>query len=155
MKIRKAGKKDLKEVAELMINEYSKPPFKENEPIKNVLKSLKFYYNKAKINIAEEDKKIIGVVVFQIEQWWEGSVIIIQALAVNEKFQKKGVGKLLMKFVERYALNKNVKRIYFGTNKKSSAIKFYKKLGYAIIKRRVSIQNRSSSRRNRQEIERS
>ena len=139
MKIRKAGKKDLKEVAELMINEYSKPPFKENEPIKNVLKSLKFYYNKAKINIAEEDKKIIGVVVFQIEQWWEGQVIIIQDLAVNEKFQKKGVGKSLMKFVERYALNKNVKRIYFGTNKKSSAIKFYKKLGYKIVKGKISM----------------
>ena len=139
MKIRKAGKKDLKEVAELMINEYSKPPFKENEPIKNVLKSLKFYYNKAKINIAEEDKKIIGVVVFQIEQWWEGQVIIIQDLAVNEKFQNKDVGKLLMKFVERYALNKNVKRIYFGTNKKSSAIKFYKKLGYKIVKGKISM----------------
>ena len=64
MKIRKATKKDLKEIAELMINEYSKPPFKENEPIKNVLKSLEFYYKKAKINVAEEDKKIKGVIVF-------------------------------------------------------------------------------------------
>jgi len=139
MKIRKAEKKDLKNIGELMINEYSKPPFKENEPIKNVLKSLEFYYKKAKINVAEKDKKIKGVIVFQIEQWWEGQVIIIQDLAINKEFQKKGIGKLLMNFVERYACNNNIKRIYFGTNKKSPSIKFYKKLGYKIVKGKISM----------------
>ena len=138
MKIRKATKKDLKEIAELMKKELSKSPFNERDSIKNILKSLDFYYKNAEIYLIEE-KRIVGVLVFQIELWWEGSVIIIQDLTVNKEFQKKGIGKLLMNFVERYACNNNVKRIYFGTNRKSPSIKFYKKLGYETNKDRISM----------------
>ena len=138
MKIRKATKKDLKEIAELMKKELSKSPFNERDSIKNILKSLDFYYKNAEIYLIEE-KRIVGVLVFQIELWWEGSVIIIQDLTVNKEFQKKGIGKLLMNFVERYACNNNVKRIYFGTNRKSPSIKFYKKLGYKTNKDRISM----------------
>lgn len=139
MKIRKATKKDLKEIAKLMKEELFKPPFNERDSIKNVLKSLDFYYKKAKIYLIENNRKIVSILVFQIECWWEGNVIIIQDLTVKQEFQKQNIGKSLMKFLEKYATNKKIKRIYFETNKKSSAIKFYKKLGYKINKERISM----------------
>lgn len=142
MKIRKATKKDLNEIGKLMLKEFSKPPFNEKYSLKTVLKSLNFYFQNAEIYISEIEEEIVGIIVFQIEQWWEGLVIIIQDLAVKEKFQKQNIGKELMIFVETYAKNKKVKRIYFETNKKSSAIRFYKKIGYKINKNRISMSKR-------------
>ena len=139
MKIRKATRKNLKEIGILMKKELSKPPFNEKDSMKNVLKSLNFYHKIAEIYFAEENKEIIGVLVFQIEQWWEGPIIIIQDLVVKKDFQKQNVGKDLMKFVEKYDINKKAKQIYFETNKKSRAIKFYKKSGYKINKDRISM----------------
>lgn len=142
MKIEKAIKKDLNEIGKLMLKEFSKPPFNEKDSLRNVLKSLNFYFQNAEIYISKIDGEIVGVAVFQIEQWWEGPVIIIQDLAIKERFQKKNVGKELMNFVKTYAKNKKAKRIYFETNKKSSAIKFYQKLGYKINKDRISMSKR-------------
>ena len=139
MEIRKATKKDLKEVGKLMRGEFSKPPFNEKDSIQSVLKSLNFYNKVGQIYLAEEDKKIIGTIVFQIEQWWEGKVIIIQDLAIKKGFQKQDIGKSLMRFVEKNANDKKIKRIYFETNRKSSAINFYKKLGYKVNKDRISL----------------
>jgi aminoglycoside 3-N-acetyltransferase I len=139
MKIRKAIKNDLNEIGELMLKEFSKKPFNERDSLKDVLKSLNFYFQNAEIYISEVKREIVGVITFRIEQWWEGPVIVIQDLAVKDKFQRQGVGKELMIFVEKYAKNKKAKRIYFGTNKKSSAVKFHKKIGYKIDKDRINM----------------
>ena len=138
MKIKKANKKDLKNIAKLMKEELSKSPFNEKNPFKDILKSLNFYLKNAEIFIIS-NKEILGLIVFQIEQWWEGKVIIVQDLVVKEEFQKKHIGKKLMNFLEKYAHNKKIKRIYFETNKKSPSINFYKKLGYKINKNRISM----------------
>ena len=139
MKIRKAKKKDLKEIGKLMLEEFSKYPFNEKASLKSVIKSLEFYFKDSEIYVSKNQKEIVGVLVFQIEQWWEGKIIIIQDLAVSEKFQKQNIGKELMVFLENYAKKKEVKRIYFETNKKSPTIKFYEKLGYKINKNKISM----------------
>ena len=138
MIIKKAVGGDLKEIAILMKKELSKPPFNERDSINSIIKSLTFYLKKDYIYLII-DKKVIGVVVFQIEQWWGGSVIIIQDLIIESNFKKQGLGRKLMKFVEHYAKKKKVKRIYFETSKKSPAVKFYQKIGYKINKDRVSM----------------
>ncbi|GAJ24672.1 unnamed protein product, partial [marine sediment metagenome] len=143
MKIRKAGKNDLKEIGKLMLKEFSKPPFNERASLKDVLKSLKFYFKNSKIYFSKKEEEIAGIIVFQIEQWWEGKVIIIQDLAVKEKFQKQNIGENLMKFLEDYAKKKKIKRIYFETNKKSSSVKFYQKLGYKINKDRIAMNKKT------------
>ena len=130
MKIRKAIKKDLKEIGKLMKKEFSKPPFNERDSINNVLKSLNFYFKICKIYAAKVEKEIVGVIIFKTEQYWEGSVIIIEDLAIKEKFKKQNIGKELMKFVEKYAKKKKIKSILFATHKKSKAVKFYEKMNY-------------------------
>ena len=134
MRIRKATRKDIREIAKLMIEEFSKPPFKEKTTINSVIKSLNFYFKIEKAFVAIEDKKIVGIVVFKIEQWWEGPVILIEDLAVKEDFKKQGIGKNLTDKVEEYAKEIKAKAVSFTTHKKSSAVKFYTKQGYKIEK---------------------
>jgi len=139
MKIKKAQTKNLREIGIIMKEVFSKPPFNEKSSLSSILKSLHFYYKKDKIYFAQENKEIIGVVIFGIEEWWEDAVLIIQDLAVKNKYQNKGIGRYLMKFVEAYAREHKVKRIYFQTHKKSRGVYFYKKLGYKINKNRISL----------------
>jgi len=130
MKIRKAKKGDLKEIGKLMKREFSKPPFNERDSMKNVLKSLNFYFKIGEIFVAVSTEEIIGVIIVKFEQYWEGKVLLIEDLAVDRKFQNKGIGKELMKFVEDYAKKKNARFIFFKTHEKSKSINFYKRLGY-------------------------
>jgi len=134
MKIRKATKKDIREIAKLMIEEFSKFPFKEKTTINSAIKSLNFYFKIGKSFVAEEDKKIVGIVIFKVEQWWEGPVILIEDLAVKEDFKKQGIGKKLIEKVEEYAKEIKAKSVNLITHKKSSAVKFYTKQGYKIEK---------------------
>ncbi len=137
MKIEKANKKDLKKIAKIMRTEFAKPPFKHESSLNAVLKSLSFYMGIGKIYIAQIERKIVGVVVFKEEQFWEGVVILIEDLVVDEKFKKENIEKELLEFVESYAKKRKAKLIDFITNRKSDAIKFYQKRGYKIKKDRM------------------
>lgn len=130
MIIQIATKKNIREIAKLMLEEFRKPPFNEKASLDSVLKSLSFYFKIGEVYTAINKKEIIGVVIFKIEQYWEGQIIIIEDLAVKEEYKKQNVGKTLMSKVEDYAKKNKIKRILFKTNKKSSAIKFYQKIGY-------------------------
>ena len=137
MRIRTTTKKDIREIAKLMLEEFSKPPFNEKTTINSVIKSLNFYFKIGKAFVAIEHKDIIGIAIFKVEQWWEGPVILIEDLAVKEDFQKQGIGKKLTDAVENYGKKMRVKAVSFATNKKSSAVKFYAKQGYKIEKNRI------------------
>jgi len=137
MRIRKATKKDVREIAKLMIEEFSKPPFKEKTPINSIIKSLNFYFKVGKTFVAIENKKIVGIVVFKVEQWWEGPVILIEDLAVKEDFKKQRIGKKLIEEVEKYGKKMKASAVSFAMNGKSSAVKFYTKQGYKKEKNRI------------------
>jgi predicted N-acetyltransferase YhbS len=139
MEIRQATKKDIKEVGKIMLEVFTKAPFNEKTSFDAVQKSLKFYFNIGKSFVAIEGKEIIGAIIFKIEQYWEGSVIIIEDLAVKKKFEKQGIDHMLIKEVEAYAKKNKIKSVSFDTNKKSFSIKFYQKQGYKISKNRVSM----------------
>ena len=130
MRIRDSTKNDIKRIAKLVLDEFKKPPFNERVNIKAVLKSLNFYFNIGKIYVVIDKREIIGILVFKIEQYWEGPVIIIEDLAVKEEFKKQGIEKMLMEKIESYARKNELKRILFKTHKKSPAVKFYQKIGY-------------------------
>ena len=142
MKIRKGTKNDLKKIANIMRTEFAKPPFKYKAPLNSVLKSLRFYFKIGEIYVASINQKIIGVIIFKEEQFWDGRVILIEDLAIDEKFKKQGIGKGLMNYVETYAKKRKAKFIGLITNKKSKAVKFYKKFGYKMKKDRIIMEKK-------------
>ena len=113
-----------------MLEEFRKPPFNEKVSFYDVLKSLNFYFKIGKIFIAKDKENVVGLIVCKTEQYWEGPVIIIEDLAVKEEYKEQGIGKNLITKIEDYAKQNKIKRILFKTHKKSSAVDFYKKLGY-------------------------
>ncbi len=128
--IKIANKKCIEEIANLMLAEFKKFPYNETVKINAVLKSLDFYFKIGKIYVAIEKNKIVGCLVFKIEQYWQGKVIIIEDLAVKQEFKRFGIGKSLLNELENYANKNEMFMICFNTNRKSPAIKFYRKYGY-------------------------
>ena len=130
MNIRKASTRDFVKIAKIMLEEFGKPPFKDKAPLRNVLKTLKFYNRIGVVLVLELEQRIIGSVIFKVEQYWKGRVIIIEDLVVDSKFKKDDFESFILRNVEKYAKKKNVKTIYFFTHKKSPSLNKYKKIGY-------------------------
>ena len=142
MIIRKATKRDIVEIVKLMLEEFKKPPFNERASLKYVLKSLNFYFKIGTIYIATYKKEIISVLVFKIEQWWEGPVIIIEDLAVKGEFKKRKIDRIIMNKLEYYAKKNKIKKIIFDTNIKSPSIRLFKRFGYKHRKDIISMEKR-------------
>lgn len=124
MEIKKANKNQIKEIAKLMLKEFSKSPYNEKATINSVTKSLEFYFDIGQVYVLIDNEKITGIIIFKIETYWEGKVIIIEDL----------ISDGLIDFVEDYAKKNNIKGIYFNTNKKSKEVKKYKNRRYKINK---------------------
>ncbi|MFT4303901.1 MAG: GNAT family N-acetyltransferase [Candidatus Woesearchaeota archaeon] len=55
-------------------------------------------------------------------------------LAIRKKYQKKGIGKKLVKFIETYAKKKGFRKVCLYTNKNMKKTRaFYEKIGYKYI----------------------
>ncbi|MBI2043433.1 GNAT family N-acetyltransferase [Candidatus Pacearchaeota archaeon] len=128
MKIRKATKKDLKEVAKIFREETSKKPYSTKWTEQSSYKAICELFKKAEINLAVIDDKIVGFIISRITP--EKKYAYIEELWLKSKYQGKGTGKFLMKFVEDKYKKKGVKNIGITANQKAKALYFYKKLGY-------------------------
>ena len=135
MRIRKATKKDIGGIANIMMETFSKPPWNEKWNKKNALKVINNYYKIAEIYALLIEKEIIGFIIIREEPSNLGPWINIEELAVKQKFQKKGVSKELIKFTRSLSKKRGAKIIYFSTHKKY--IKFYEKFGYKYDKNKV------------------
>lgn len=142
MEIKEASIRDIKAIARLMLDEFSKHPFKERATIDSVIKSLNFYFKLGKAFVAVINDRITGVLIFKTEQWWNGRVLLIEDLAVKDEFKNQGIGKQLLTKIENYAKRNKIKTISFNTNRKSSSIKFYEKQGYKVMANRISMEKR-------------
>jgi GNAT superfamily N-acetyltransferase len=55
----------------------------------------------------------------------------IESLFIKEEYRKKGIGKALIKFMEKEAREKNILHFHINTNMKNKTARlFYEKLGY-------------------------
>ena len=78
--------------------------------------------------IDSETGKIVGVARMQTNSPIQGQV---RCVAVSPEVQGKGVGKLLMSYLENIAYEKGFKEIVLDARK--NAVKFYLSIGYEII----------------------
>ena len=80
--------------------------------------------------IIDKNNKIIGVGRIQILNQNQSQV---RYFAIKETFRKIGLGKYLMRDLEKIAIHNNSN--YIILNARQSVIDFYKKLGYKIVKK--------------------
>ena len=128
MKIRKAMKKDLKEVAKILKMESVKKPYYEKFTPGSAMKDvLEFFKND--LYVAIDKEKIIGFISSHIVNS-DKTKAYIDELWIISDYQGKGAGKMLVKFVEEVYKKKGLSRMRLTTDKNAGAYGFYKKLKY-------------------------
>jgi len=140
IKIRKATKKDFKELAEILINESSKKPYNEKYTFKTALKEISKFV-KDELYVAVDEKNIIGFIASGITLDNKQKAYINE-LWLKPIYQKKGIGKTLVTFIEKIYKKKGVKIIRLVAKRKAGAFKFYKKINYGEYKELVFMEKK-------------
>lgn len=132
IKIRKAEKTDINEIAKIFKEEFAKKPFFDKWSEENALKKIKGYFkdHDYEIYVAEVKKEVAGFLIVSSFQWTTRLEGYIDQIAVSEKFQGLGVGKMLMSKAENYFRKNKIKEVTLYTERKSDAARFYEKIGY-------------------------
>jgi len=136
MKIRKADKNDLKEIANILKTESSKKPYNDKWTKKRAFKEVTGFFKQKDIYIAIINKKITGFIVSSI-CLDNKKKAYIDELWLKSKYQRKGIGKSLVRFIENKYKQKGIKILRLVSSKKSKAFEFYKKVGFKELKHLV------------------
>ena len=132
MKIRKSTSKDAKGIANVLVQSYNIQDFKEGINVfKNEIKKNHHYI------IAEENKKIIGIVTWLMHGLPKHQLCELDRIAVLPEYRGKGVARKLFNALIKdaklfYKKNKSkLRKLYLLTHADNvRAHKFYEKLGF-------------------------
>jgi ribosomal protein S18 acetylase RimI-like enzyme len=109
----------------------------DGEPIKFLKERLLFYIKSNFVVLVEEDKKIVGRLLFQAKENPMLGVGEFEGVTVHKNYRGKGIGKLLLQkaidSAEKYFSSYNVKLrcLYLMTrSNNTTAQKFYGKFGF-------------------------
>jgi N-acetylglutamate synthase-like GNAT family acetyltransferase len=129
--MRKAGKKDIKELCILM-DEMSHTAISHSHML-NRLDMVE----RSKIDslyVCEENGEILGLLGFRIRENLEevNRFGEISAIVVNHESRHKGIGRFMMDYAEKLARQSNCKGMWLvsGFKREQEAHKFYVRLGY-------------------------
>ena len=132
--IRLMKAKDLKKLADIYTRAYKIYGKWEKWNAKEAYKLLKYYLKKQSdlAFLAEYRGKIAGGFVAGIRPWWDGNHLTEGELFVDPDFQKKGIGKLLLKTVLEKSIKKYNATIWEATTFKKTVFPliWYKNLGF-------------------------
>jgi len=138
--IRKAKKEDEKEIAKILMEESSKPPYDEKYTFEGA-KGETSRLAKGDLYVAVDGCEIVGFIASNITES-DKEKVYISELWLKKKFQGKGIGKRLVEFIEDYYRTKGVKKIRLVSKIKSKAFGFYKKLNYKEYKEMVFMEKK-------------
>jgi aminoglycoside 6'-N-acetyltransferase I len=128
MEIRKATKKDLKDIADILRIETAKKPYNQKWNKKSSLEKIKKSFKKDDIYLSELSGIIAGFIICKKNKIQKS--IYIDELWFKQEYQRKGLGKQLMKKIEEIYKRNEFKSISLVSDKRTNAFKFYKKIGY-------------------------
>lgn len=126
--IRKAKKEDLKDVVKILMDESVKKPYNEKFTPGSAKKDVLEFF-KYDLYVATIEEKTIGFIASHIVNS-DKTKAYIDELWIRCDCQGKGVGKMLVKFVEDMYKEKGLSKIRLTTKKKAGAYGFYSKLKY-------------------------
>ena len=140
MKIRKARKEDFKEIAEILIKESSKKPYDEKYNLKRALKEI-IKFCKDELYVAINKKEITGFIASSITLDNKQKAYVNE-LWLKSIYQGKGIGKVLVKFIEEKYKKKGVNTIRLVAKRNAKAFDFYKKIKYKEYRELVFMEKR-------------
>lgn len=103
------------------------------EMTKKQMKNLLLNPNHHIFYIAEEEELVVGYVHAELyETLYSEPLLNVLALAVNQTYQKKGIGKQLMQKIEQAASERDLVGVRLNSGEtRTGAHKFYESIGYS------------------------
>lgn len=128
MKIKLFTKDNLDECSQIYAEIFSSDPW--NEPwtidfAKKRLSELLLRPNFIAYISFATNGNISGFIGGNIESWCDGKTFLLEELFIDKKYQRKGIGTKMIKFLEKELKSKKVLSMYLKTKKDSFAEKFY------------------------------
>ena len=112
--------------SKIIPKEYYREPFLTREQLDKMATYMEFFVHR-------EDGQIIAVGSFSTR---DDETAWIPLMHVHSKYQRKGIGSTLMRFLEDMAKSRNFVKIHLETDGEAFwAVNFYKKHGFSIFKR--------------------
>lgn len=108
---------------------------------KEKINSLEIFLknNTAKIFVCLEENELLGFAWVYEHLYFDERRIHVNQIAVKEQSQGKGIGKLLLKEIDNFALEKNISCIdLFVSENNISALNLYTKEGFITERRYLS-----------------
>ncbi len=130
--IKKAAENDLKSISEIFRKESSKKPYSQKWTEQTAFEKVKELFEKGHIYIALVNGEIVGFVSLSTNIWEQSKCALIEELWIKSDQQRKGIGRLLVWFIETKCKENGISSIFTISNKKSAAFSFYKKQKYKL-----------------------
>mgnify|MGYP001566809498 FL=1 len=128
IQIKKANKKDYKEIAEIYMEEFSKPPYNESWTKKKAVEKINIFSKYCDVWKIIYNKKIIGFISVNPHWFFPGKYAFGEDIAIKKEFQRKGIGTFVFNEIFKIYKQKGFEYFMGVANTKSKAIKLYKKL---------------------------
>jgi ribosomal protein S18 acetylase RimI-like enzyme len=130
-KIRNSNLKDKKKITELYYELYPK----RKKILKNKLIPIQNFNTKTIVFIAEENKKVVGFCWANFIEYGLSKFGYIEELFVRKDYRNKGIGRTLVKEMQKKFKKLKVDALFVTTEKDNiEAMKLYKKLDFKICK---------------------
>ncbi|CAM4356270.1 GNAT family N-acetyltransferase [Zobellia roscoffensis] len=139
MKIRKANRKDIPEIVQLLSNDKFgklREDYREPLPEKyyDAFDAISQDHNQELVIIEDDTQKVVGTLQLTFIPYltYQGGIRAqIEAVRVHENYRSKGIGKQLFEWAIQRARQKGAHVVQLTTDKKRpEAFKFYENLGF-------------------------
>jgi len=138
LNIRSSKKSDFKTLAKIYVKAYNPLNIGEEWDNESAEKLLRHLYNdQPDLTFTAEYKgKIVGLINAIVKPWWDGNHLTDGELFVDPEYQKKGIGKKLVKYLFKKAKDKYNAVCWdtFTHVVHDHPLIWYKSMGFEIIK---------------------
>lgn len=124
-------KNDIPQVADIVVNTFSKAPLNESLNVKNMVKHLSEEFSAEYSFVAKENDVIIGALVGNVYPGDEKPTYHIDMLVVEETKRDHGIGDQLFSKAQETAKFHNIHLLDLDANPKLRSFNWYKRLGFS------------------------
>lgn len=130
LKIRQAREEDLKECADIVLEEFNKQG--EGFAPETAMCRVRYLFESDPdlCFCMEIEGKIIGILFGQRFNYAKGIYMWVGEFVIKEEYQGKGYGKAALKFTEKSVKEKGIAFLSLNSRENGNAIKLYEKFGF-------------------------
>ena len=128
--------KILKKCASLLKEVYNSDPWNDEWTKEKAHEKLFCFYSSPKFHgwTAMQGDEILGCCIGNIEPDFSGDYFNLKEIFVSVKFQRKGIGALLLRATKKYLKTIDINNVILVTSQEEFPIEFYQKYNFEVMK---------------------